>query len=294
MKKQGLRIGSKRRARPLPYMLLVPMLLLLITFSFFPFLRSVYLTFFVTDPLGHPGTYVGTRNWVRVFESDTFAQIMKATFHYAALVGVMTFFLAMFLAFLSADKRKYSRIYQTMFALPIAIASVPIASIAMYVFGRYGLLNGVLGTENIWLAQESTAIYFVAMTASWAHCGSSYIFLLVGFRNVPDELIESAKLDGAGYIKRFFKIYCPIASPQIFFVMFLNIVGAFKSFALIRLLVQSGPNNSTNVLIYALYSFGFSRGRFETACVYALILCFVIFVVTRIQLLLEKRMVHYQ
>lgn len=285
---------KKTKNKILPYVLLIPTFFFLILFTFYPFIRSIYLSFFVTDAMGNSGTFVGLKNYQRIFTSDTFQNSVIATFKYAFLVGVGTFLGAMFLAFLCVDKRKGSKIYQTMYSIPIALASAPVAAIALYIFSRNGILNNILGTTTTWLSGKETAMNCLAICSCWAGMGSSFIFLLVGFRNVPDELVESASLDGAGYFTKFFKIYLPIASPQIFFVVFLNIIGSFKSFALIKILVGSGPAESTNVLVYAIYANAFSRGRFETACVYSLVLCIIIFVITRIQFLCEKRLVHYQ
>lgn len=288
----------KRRKKPknkvLPYVLLIPTFLFLILFTFYPFVRSIYLSFFVTDAMGNPGAFVGLQNYVRIFTSETFQNSVLATFKYAAMVGVGTFCGAMFLAFLCVNEKKGSKIYQTMYSIPIALASAPIAALALYIFTRNGILNQILGTTTTWLSTKETAMTCLAICSCWASMGSSFIYLLVGFRNVPDDLIECASLDGAGSLTKFLKIYLPIASPQVFYVVFLNIVGSFKAFGLIKILVGSGPAESTNVLVYALYSNAFSRGRFETACVYSLALCAIIFVVTRIQFLCEKRWVHYQ
>lgn len=285
---------KKSKNRILPYILLIPTLLFLILFTFYPFIRSIYLSFFVTDAMGSPGTFVGLKNFERILTSDTFQNSLLVTFKYAAMVGVGTFCGAMFLAFLCVKERKGCKIYQTMYSIPIALASAPIAALALYIFSRNGILNNILGTKTMWLSTKETAMICLAVCSCWAGMGSSFIYLLVGFRNVPDDLIEGASLDGAGYITKFFKIYLPVASPQVFYVVFLNIVGSFKAFALIKILVGSGPAESTNVLVYALYSNAFSRGRFETACVYSLVLCAIIFVATRIQFFCEKRWVHYQ
>lgn len=283
-----------RRRNFTPYLLLIPNFIFLTLFTFYPFVRNIYLSFFVTDQAGNPGAYVGLKNYIRVFTSDTFRNSLVATIKYAGLMFVGTFVLAMFFAFLCVEKRRSSKAYQTMFALPIALASVPVASIMLYIFSRNGILNQILGTTNTWLSSEKTALLCVAICSCWASAGTSFIFLLVGFRNVSNDLLESATLDGAGYVTKFFKVYVPIASPQIFFVIFLDIITSFKSFALISILVGAGPNESTNVLIYALYNNAFYRGRFETACVYAIALCALIFIVTRIQLLCEKKVVFYQ
>ena len=138
------------------------------------------------------------------------------------------------------------------------------------------------------------AMVAVCTITSWMHVGTSFIFLLVGFRNVPEELLESARLDGAGPLRRIWNIILPLASPQIFFVVFLNITSAFKTFAQIQLLTGGGPANKTKNLIYFIYENAIINGRYETACVQAIFLFLLIFAVTRIQFLLEKKVVHYQ
>lgn len=277
-----------------PLLLLLPAMTGFIVFVLYPFVKNIYLTFFVTDNLGNPGAYVGWKNYIRVLNDKAFWNSVKVTFKFAALVGVGTFFLSMFMAIISIDMGKGHKIYQTMFALPMAIASVPVSSIAMYILSQYGLLNYLLKTNINWLSDKNTAIYAAAAVTIWSGAGTSFLYLLVGFRNVPDDLVEAATLDGAGFFQKIFRIYIPMASPQIFFVMFLNILGSFKAFGYIQQLVGKGPNNTTNVLVYNVYTYAFRRGRFETACVYAVILALIIFVVTRIQLMFEKRMVHYQ
>ncbi|MBQ9393212.1 MAG: sugar ABC transporter permease [Oscillospiraceae bacterium] len=285
---------KKNRIKPVVYLLVLPAMVFLGFFTFYPFLKAIYLSLFVTNPLGQAGAFVGLRNYQRVLTSPDFLRTLAATGKFAGIVGVGTFCLSMFFAYLSVDNSKGSKVYQTMFALPIALSSVPISAIALYILGRNGLLNEILGTEKAWLSTESTALFAVAAVTIWAGVGSSYIFLLVGFRNVDESLVESSIIDGAGYFRRFIKIYVPIASPQIFFVVFLNILHSMKAFALIKLLTGNGPNDSTNVMIYALYSNAFLRGRFETACVYAMVLCLLIFLITRLQFIFEKRAVHYQ
>ena len=198
----------------------------------------------------------------------------------------------MLLAFMCTRSVKGSKVYQTMFALPIALASAPVAAIFTYIFSKYGIFNAIFGGSTIWMAGK-TLFGTVVFIVIWANCGSSFIYLLVGFRNVPIELLECADLDGAKPFTKFFKIYLPIASPQVFFVIFLNILSAFKSFAMIRILVGT-EDSELSVLIVKLYNYAFVRERYETGCVYALILSLVIFLVSRIQFIVEKKVVFYQ
>lgn len=286
-------LRRKKKQSILPYLFLLPVIISLSAFTFYPFFRSIYLTFFVTDRLGNTAAFVGFANYQRLWENGKLLTSILDTLRYASLIGVGTFVLAMFLAYLCVDKVRGSRIYQTMFSMPLAIATAPIAAVGTYIFGKYGMLNGILGTSVNWLGDESTKIWCLVFLVCWCNCGSSFIYLLVGFRNVPEDLIDCANLDGASSLTKFFKIYLPIASPQVFYVVFLNILTSFKSFTMIKMLF--GTNEpGLQVLNSQIYQNGIVQGRFETACVYSLALCLLIFLVTRIQFMLEKRMVHYQ
>lgn len=111
---------------------------------------------------------------------------------------------------------------------------------------------------------------------------------------MPQDLIESAYLDGAGVWARIWHVMLPMASPQIFFVLFLNIAISFRSFAQIKLLTGGGPANATKNLIYYIYENAIINGRYETACVQAIFLFGLILLFTSLQFALEKRFVHYQ
>lgn len=286
--------APRKRSKPLPYLLLIPNMVLLAMFTFYPFLRGIYLSLCVTTPIGEVGKFVGFANYKRVVNSPNFANTMRVTFDFAWKVGLGSFLVSMLLASICIEKRRGSRVYQTMFSLPVALASVPVCAIALTFFRVDGFINTLFGTKTAWLSDRSTALNTVAIISIWSQVGMSFIFLLVGFRNVPDSLVESAMLDGANYAQRFLHIYVPIASPQIFYVVFLSIINSFKAFGAINVLTQGGPNEATNILIYALYSNAFNRGRFETACVYAVFLCLVIFLVSRVQFILEQKVVYYQ
>ena len=248
-----------------------------------------------TNKKGDFVQWAGIDNFVRVFKSTLFSKIMGNTFKFALMVGTGTLLFSMIFALASAARERGSRIYEVMFAIPMAVASVPASVIFEFLMKKEGgLINGILGTSIAWLQNPKWAMIAVAFVTVWLHIGSSYIFLLVGFRNVPQELIECATLDGAGPIRKALKIFIPIASPQIFFVVFLNILNSFKAFSFFKLLTGTGVGGSTDVLIYEVYKQAFTHNRYETSFVYAAVLFVVIFIVTRIQFAVEKKVVFYQ
>ena len=151
-----------------------------------------------------------------------------------------------------------------------------------------------LGTDMAWLQDADTALIAVAIVTAWSQIALSFILLLAGFRNVSNDLLEAATLDGAGAFTKAVRIKIPIASPQIFYVIFLKIISSLKAFGQIRMLTEGGPAGATTTLMYKVYERGTASGYFEWACCYSIILFIVIFVATRIQFMMEKKLVHYQ
>lgn len=287
--------GKKKRISILPYILILPAMALFMIFNFYPFLKAILLSFSMTNKQGEVTQWVGLANWVRVLTKDSFWDVIWITLKMAGINLVFTFAIALLFALLATKKVRFSKWYQTMYALPMAIASSPAAAIFLFIFRqKNGLLNNLLGTSISWTTKLPYAFWAVCSMTIWMHVGISFIFLLVGFRNVPEEVLESAWLDGAGPLARIRHILIPMASPQLFFVLFLNISSSFRSFAQIRLLTGGGPANGTKNLIYYIYENAMINGRFETACVQAVVLFILIFSITQIQFVLEKRMVHYQ
>ncbi len=286
--------GRRKKPTPAPYLLMLPAIILYCLFTFYPFIKTIVLSFAYTDKKGNFVGWAGIDNYVRVVTNHLFEKVMTNTFVFALMIGVGTLVIAMILALLSASKEKGSRLYELMYALPMAVASAPAAAIFAYLSRKEnGVINTLLGTDIAWFQDPKWALIAVAVCTIWLSIGSSYIFLLVGFRNVPEDLLESATLDGAGPLRKAWNILIPMASPQIFFVVFLNISGSFKAFGQIKMLTNGGPNNSTTTLIFSMYNNAMLNNRFDTACVQAILLFLLIFFFTKLQNAMEERWVHY-
>lgn len=287
---------KKKKIMLLPYLLIMPVIVLLTIFKIYPFVKTMISSFSITTPIGEWLGWAGLDNWKMVFTDSGLGKIMGTTFIFAGMNLVMVFSCAMILALLADGlKKKGKRSIQTMYALPLAIASSPAALIWGFILRKEGgILNQILGTNVAWLQDTDTALLMVAIVTSWTHIASSFILLLAGFKNVSEELLEAATLDGANAFTKVTKIKIPLASSQIFFVLFLNIVQSFKTFGQIRLLTAGGPAGSTTTLMYQIYERGSESGFFEIACCYSVVLFLTIFIMTRIQFLFEKKFVHYQ
>ena len=286
----------KKKVQALPYLLLIVPMMLLVVFCFYPFVKTIVSSFSYTTEVGQLLGWAGLDNWKMVLEDNDFKMIFGNTWKFAAIILVISLTGSMMFALLADGcRRKGRRIVQILYALPMVIASAPTSIIWKFIYRKEGgILNTILGMDVAWLLEADTALVAVAVVTAWSQIASSFLLLLAGFRNVPDELLEAATLDGASNFTKAIKIKIPIASPQIFYVIFLKIVTAFKAFGQIRLLTAGGPVGNSTTLMYKVYERGTVGGYFEIACCYSIILFLTIFIVTRIQFMMEKKFVHYQ
>lgn len=281
----------------LPYILMLPTLIGVTVFSFYPFLKTVVNSFSVTDQYGEWIKWSGTYFWKILIESENglFWKMLSTTMLFAVMNFVLTFVMGMILALLCVKRSRFSRFYQTIYALPIAISSVAASVMCQFIFkGNGGLMNVWLGIDIDWLRDERTALLILSVITSWSHMGTAFLLLFAGFRGVSEDVQEAAIVDGAGAFTRAVKIMIPMASPQIFYVVFTNILTAIKTFTQIKLLTGGGPNDATRTLMYQIYLKGSTLGEYEYACCASIVMFLIIFVITRIQFRFEEKLVHYQ
>ncbi|CUQ22975.1 sn-glycerol-3-phosphate transport system permease protein ugpA [Turicibacter sanguinis] len=290
-KKKKVKLISKVE----PFLYLTPAFAVFMVFVFYPFVKTIILSLSQTNLRGEIKSFVGVENFIELFQSPEFYNSVIVTFKFVLLVATPSVIIGFVLALLANNKLKGNRIYELMFSLPMAIASAPAAAIWTMIFHpTNGVLNFVLGQEVGWLTDPRYALISVAVVTTWLNLGLNFIFLTTGLRNIPTELLESSAIDGANFLHKLKNIIIPMVSPQMFLVIFMNLINAFQAFGQIKLLTQGGPGDSTNVLVHSIYREAFFNGRFETACTQALVLFVIMMIVTLLQFKFEKKGVHYQ
>ncbi len=284
-----------RAAKLLPYGFLAPALLMLTLFSYYPFLKTIFLSLNITDAAGQPKKFVGLKNYTDMFASPDTWEILKTTFLFVPMVALPSILIGLALAMLAEKKiGRLAPVYEVMFSLPMAIASASAAIIWTMLFNpTAGAVNYLLGAQINWLTDKSWALASVALVTVWLQIGMNFIFILTGLRGVPEEINESAMIDGAGYFQRFIHVKLPMVSPTLFFVVFFNMMSSFQAFGQIRLLTQGGPGISTRVLVYAVYLEAFMNNRFGSAAAMSILLFAIMLTVTLLQFRFENKGVHY-
>jgi sn-glycerol 3-phosphate transport system permease protein len=283
----------------LAYLFLAPSLLLFGLFLFYPLIKSVYLSMHLTDPRGRVAAFAGLDNFKELLTSDRFYQSMQTTIAFTAWTVPTCFTIALLLASLTHSTTRGKRLFQFIFSLPIAISAGTGSVIWMMLFHpTLGTLNyaiRLLGFQPIqWLTDPVWALPSIAIMTVWMNLGFTFIVLLSGLQSVPEDIYDSAKIDGSGPLRTFFQLTIPLISPTLFFVTIVSVIGAFQAFGQIHILTKGGPAFSTDVIVYNIYMDAFVNFRFGIGSAQALILFVLILLLTFVQFRFLEKKVHYQ
>ncbi|MCY9692512.1 sugar ABC transporter permease [Paenibacillus alginolyticus] len=283
----------------LAYLFLAPSLVLFAAFLFYPMVKSVYLSMTLTDPRGRVVEFVGLDNFIDLLASGQFYSNLKVTLLFILFTVPTSIVWSLFLAAITHNKLRGMKIFQFIFSLPIVI-SVGTGSIIWFLLFHptAGMLNYFLSIAHIdpipWLTSPSWALVSISVLTVWMNMGFLFIVLSSGLQGVPEEIYESAKIDGSSPMRTFIQIVLPLLSPTIFFALIVSVIGAFQAFGQIHILTKGGPMNSTNVIVYSIYQDAFVNFRFGIGSAQALVLFVIIMILTVVQFKVLEKKVHYQ
>lgn len=261
-------------------------------FIIVPIIFSFSLSFMSWDLLSIPN-FVGFKNYIYLFNSKQFWQIMINTVFYAIVVTLFGTLLPLILAYLLTLKIKASELFKTAYFLPFVTPMLVVAAVWEWMFDpTSGVINFALKSNINWLYDTHFAMFAIIIVSVWKLLGYNMIIFLSGFSNINNQLIEAAKIDGASQTSIFTRIILPLLSPTIFFVVLITTISSFQVFDLIYLMTQGGPENSTNILVYWLYKNAFEFFRIGEASAIAYILFLIIFILAIIQWNVRKSWVY--
>nr|WP_273128297.1 sugar ABC transporter permease [Bacillus weihaiensis] len=290
--------------KPLPnfvvgMLYLLPSILLFGIFLFYPMIRTLYLSFFLTDGQGTPITFVGFENFTYLLQSTSFHKSMKATILFVLYTVPVGVILALFLAVISNEKVRGIGVFRTLFSSTMGMSVAASSVIWMFMYNpSIGILNKVVrsfgGSEIQWLLDPTYALLAVAISTIWMNTGFAFLILLGGLQNIDEHLYENADIAGVSYWYKLRKITIPMLSPTLFFIITVSLINSFQTFGQIDILTKGGPVESTNVIVYSIYKEAFINYNIGSASAQATILFFCILVVTILQFKVGERKVHYQ
>jgi sn-glycerol 3-phosphate transport system permease protein len=302
--KTGAAVSRHKRARDFrnlgeALLYLAPSLVLFAIFVFIPLGRTVYLSLYYTNPIGLARGFAGLDHYIELATSPAFRHSLLVTFMFTLYTVPAGIVAALLLAVLANRRLHGINVFRTFFSSTIAVSLAVAATIwALMLNPSIGLFNYILGLIGIrgpaWLTDPAWALVSVSLVTIWATLGFNMIVLLAGLQGIPEELYESAKIDGAAGLNIFRYITIPMLSPSLFFLLVVNVIQVFQAFTQIHALTRGGPVDATNVLVYSIYLDAFVNFQFGYASAQALVLFAIILALTLFQFRVVERRVHYQ
>lgn len=287
MKRKGL-----RQFEPLVY--LIPALLFFILFTYYPFIKTVFNSFFLTNFMGVRREFVGLENYIRILQDKDFLAAVRNTFIYVITSVPISVLIALVLAIVANRKTRCSPVYETMYALPMAMSSSVCAMIFELMYNpSLGILNEMLGTHISWLTDNRFTIYAISFISVWMNIGFNFLFLLAAVRNVPSDLIEAADLEGAGTIRLTTKVILPIISPTVFFLIINSLAKNMMMSGLVIILTNGGRSGSASTMISYMYTQSVNAQNYNNGYAAAVIAFIITFALMLLSFGFEKKYVNY-
>jgi raffinose/stachyose/melibiose transport system permease protein len=278
---------------------LAPAFFFYLSFSFIPIFQSFWISLFHID-LGSK-TWVGLSNYSRMLQDGLFVQALVHIFILLAIVVIISLPSAFVIAWILSQKIRGSGFVRSIMYIPNLLSTVATGTVWIYLFhNQYGVVNRILSlfgiqeTDSL-LANPKTVMYAIGIVMAWHSVGFYIILFMVAIQNIPQDILDSAKVDGLNQWQRVRYITLPLIVPTIEITLVLVSTGVFKSFDYIFVLTAGGPNHASEVISYYMYIVGFHYNDLGYAASIGLVLFFLCLVITRLISLLfgSKEAVQY-
>lgn len=263
-----------------------PALLLIIALIYVPIVQTGYFGLMKWNGIGEK-EFIGLKNYANLLHDSLFWKSALHSF-LLALFSALSLIGYLFISFILASKVKGADFLRKIYLIPMLLASVAIAQLWLKVYHpTNGILNTLLvslGVENppAWLAETDLALYAIIIPIIWQYAGFYILIYYAALKNIPESLIEAAKVDGATSLQIALKIKLPLIMNVVKVTIVLAVVGSLKYFDLIYVMTGGGPNGSSEVMASYMYQKAFKSFDFGYASAVGFFLLVICLVVTYI------------
>lgn len=307
------------------YLYLYPSILVLGIFHVVPVFYALVLSFYRSVSV-QTDEFAGFQNFTTLWNDPLFWLTMKNTWYFVLMTVPITIVLSLGIALLLNTSIRGKGVYRTLYFLPVVTSIAAISIVWKWVYNpQWGLLNHALvhglGFRQFqgydWLRDDqgivealahrlslelpawapvgpSVAMMAVVVMSVWKGLGYNVVIFLAGLQNIPRELYEVARIDGAGPWQAFRNITWPLLTPTTYFILIITTISSFQVFAQIYMLYDGLPSDSTNVIVFYMYEVGIKNNRFGYGSAIAYVLFLIVFLLTIFQKQVVEKRVHYQ
>jgi multiple sugar transport system permease protein len=287
------------------YLFLLPSFGGFLIFVIVPVLAALGLSF-VDWNLLTPPEYAGTNNYAQLLSRDrVFWKVLGNTLYFTVTIVPLQLIFGLLLAVALNQALRGLTFYRLIYFMPVVTNIVAAALVFQWMFSRdFGIISapfwklaevtGLPLAPPDWLNDSQWAKPAVVILTIWKNVGFTMVIYLAGLQAIPAQLYEAARVDGANAWQRFRNITIPLVSPTTFFLLVIQMIGAFQLFSEAYVMTRGGPAQATLTIAYYIYQNAFEFGRMGKASAIAWVLFIIIFAATYFQNRLQRRWVHYE
>jgi raffinose/stachyose/melibiose transport system permease protein len=277
---------KKRKLNIAPYLFILPCIVMLAVFIYFPLIQNILYSFQSFSTLSPTRMFVGLNNYKTLLSDKVVVTALTNNVRYAIISVSCQVCFGLVLAAILEDKafRRIAPIIRTTYFLPVVISMTVICLLFSFIYNpQMGLLNSflkIIGLESLakpWLGLSTTAPYAVITVSQWQSTGYVMMLFIVAIQKIPEDLYEAAEIDGANKFRRFINITLPQVKEMFFVATLITITGAFTVFNEPYILTKGGgPGTSSTTIAVHMYQSGFFKDKMG----YASTLAVLIFLIT--------------
>jgi sn-glycerol 3-phosphate transport system permease protein len=291
--------GGRWRTHAHGWLLLLPAAVLLVTFTHYPVVATLYHSLFSTPRPGRPSAWVGLDNYRALADDPVFWQVLGNNMWFALGTIPLSIGLALLMAVWVNGRIPGRALLRLSFFTPTVLPMIAVANIWLFFYTPgYGLLEQVTGLLGFpghnWLGSRSTALGCLMVVTVWKEAGFFMIFYLAALQQMSPQLGEAAALMGAGRWYFFRRVTFPLLMPTTLFVLINAVINSFRLVDHIVVMTKGGPDNATALLLYYIYDVGFKFWDSTYAAALTLVLLVILAALAMGQFVLLDRRVHYR
>lgn len=282
----------------LPYLLLIPQLIITFVFFYWPASQAVWQSFLREDAFGLNTEFVGLENYQALLAQPEYYKAIVTTAVFSTLVALASLSIAMLFATQADKELKAAPVFKTLMMWPYAVAPAIAGVLWIFMFhpslGTLARPLRVLGFDWNPMLNGHHALALVVMAAVWKQIAYNFLFFLAGLQAIPKSVLEAAAIDGAKPLRRFWTVTFPLLSPTLFFLLVVNVVYVFfDTFGIIDAVTGGGPAGATTTMVYKVFADGRLGGDLGGSAAQSVILMVIVIALTAIQFRYVERKVQY-
>ena len=279
--------GSPRRFQDnlVIFLFLLPAIVLFFLFVIYPIFQSIYYSLFNWKGFGPAVDFVGLDNFKNILKDRVFMIALRNGFLIIALSLFAQLPLSLALAVLVGRDLPGRVIFRTIFFLPYVLSEVIAALMWLFILNpdpERGFINAVIvffgGESQAWLGNTDLVLLAIFAALTWKYFGYHMLLFMTGLQNIPTEIEEAGRIDGANSLQNFFYITLPLLGSTIRTSVYLSVLGSIQQFILVWIMTKGGPVNASETMATYMYRFGFVRfqlGYGSAVAIYMFLICLI-------------------